>query len=158
MSAKDFLDRVAEPDVVALEQDYGDERTAYHAVHSVDALAAHIYHDLISAGHVFLSTTRDDLAFRESLAQSHADFALLRDLAKALKHVRLTRGNPEVSQASQVSPRRLGWDQMRWDEARSDSPPQVVVETNSGDFRPIETIARTSLDMLKSLMKTYSLA
>jgi hypothetical protein len=52
---------------------------------------------------------RDDLEYRSELAKQHSEFALLRDIAKAVKHVRLVRGSPQTSRGDQMEVRSLGW-------------------------------------------------
>ena len=68
--------------------------------------------------------------------------------------MRLTR---PVNGADQISERRLGWNEGRWGEIRWDSPPQIVIEVNNGDLRPVEAIVRAALEFLKSQMSAHDL-
>jgi hypothetical protein len=115
MTAREFLEQTVRPNLAELAADYADLRKAFNAFHAVDALAAHIYD---CAGRQKGTGEPDDIAFRERLCARSSDFALLRDLAKAVKHVVLERGTPKITKAAQISPRSLGWDEMRWDEGR----------------------------------------
>jgi len=88
----------------------------------------------------------------EALARQNAEFGLVRDLAKALKHVELVRGTPRVKDASQMGTEGLGFDVARFDEARFDSPAQVVVTTNLGGKRVVESVLQNALTFLKQEM------
>jgi hypothetical protein len=149
MTAREFLEQVVRPNVAELAADYADIRRAINAVHAVDALAAHIYD---SAGRRKGTGEPDDTAFREKLASHNSDFKLLRDVAKAVKHVVLERGSPIVTKAEQITSKSLGWDEMLWDEGRWDSPPLVVVATNAGSYRVVETVLKNALDFLENEM------
>jgi hypothetical protein len=152
VDARVFHDQVVLPNVADLNADYGDLRRAMNAVLSVDALAAHIFD--WCRRHVPSATlaARDDSNFRELLAQQNADFGLLRDIAKALKHVTLTRGQPQVRGAAMVASQSLGWGEMRWGEGRWGSPLQVVVELNDGSFRVVEAVVAAALAFLQAEM------
>jgi len=56
--------------------EYGDIRHNLNFVHSLDALAAHVYYASNGA-----APGRDDLEYRSELAKQHSEFALLRDIA-----------------------------------------------------------------------------
>jgi len=145
------MDQVVRPNAADLELAFGDVRVAYNAVAAVDSLAAHIFHWLVSLTPPGTSAA-DDSQYRKELADAHGDFALLRDLAKAQKHVELTRHTPQVSRASQVEVKSLGYGEARWDEGRWDSPPQVYVQTNSGSLRAVDALVRNSIALLDGIM------
>jgi hypothetical protein len=86
------------------------------------------------------------------LAQNSSDFRLLRDIAKAQKHVHLIRGATEVTTAAQVAARSLGWDEAKLDQSRWDGPPQVVLTTDAGELRYVERIVADALTVLETEM------
>jgi len=86
------------------------------------------------------------------LAQGSSDFRLLRDIAKAQKHVHLDRGATEVTEAAQVAARSIGFNEARWGEGRWDGPPQVVVTTDGGKLRSVEQIVAAALTVLETEM------
>ena len=154
MDLRDYLDNVVRPNVAEFEKDYASLRLAHNAAHSVDALAAHIYS---AAGGAAAKLGKDDTEFRELLAAKNEMFRLLRDVAKAVKHVELKRGKPEVSKANQISTKRLGWGEARYGEGRYGSPPQAIVTTDNGDHRVLETVVKDALAFLENEMKTLGL-
>jgi hypothetical protein len=81
----------------------------------------------------------------------------VRDLAKALKHVELIAGKPSVKTASQMAPESLGFDAARFDEGRFDGPAQVVVTTNSGEKRVVESVVLNALKFLEQEMVALGL-
>lgn len=148
VTPREFLEQIVEPNLADVNTDFGNIRLVLNLVYSVDALAAQIFHAAAGA-----LPGKDDSEYREILAKANPEeFALLRDVAKAIKHVRLQRGKPLVSGSDQLSVRALGWDEVEWNDGRWDSPPQVVVETTTGRIRVVETIAMRSLHLLKAEM------
>ena len=106
MTPVDYLKDVVEPNLAALAADYGSIRHNLNAVHAVDALAAHIYYASNGA-----APGTDDTVYRAELAKHFPEFALLRDIAKAIKHVRLIQGSPQTSRGDHIEVRSLGWDE-----------------------------------------------
>ena len=158
MNAKEFLWLVVKPNVEELEADCSDLRKAYNAVAAVDSLAAHIFVELRDLMCSEVAGCKDDTQYREALSSSIKDFGLIRDLAKAQKHVRLSRGKPEVTEARQMSRRSLGWGEARWGEGRWGSPPQAVVVTNDCQYRVLEVVLRNCLEALEHKMKENGIA
>ena len=104
--------------IAALAADYGSIRHNLKAVHAVDALAAHIYYASNGA-----APGADDTLYRAELAKQSPEFALLRDIAKAVKHVRLIRGSRQTSRGDHMQVRsRAGRSGMgRWPLGRAAS-------------------------------------
>lgn len=148
MGPREFREQIVIPNIEELRADYGDLRRAFNAVAALDALAAQVYVWCVANAPNAVVGIRDDSLYRERLAQQDEAFRLLRDIAKAQKHVHLTRGTPQVTKASQVEPQRLGYDQARYDEGRYDSPSQVVVTTDAGEVRVVEALVQRALDLL----------
>lgn len=158
MGPAEFLNIVVQPNVREMGEHYEDLRYAMNAIASVDALAAHIFHWCQRHAPEEVAGLKDDTWYREHLAQANLDFGLLRDLAKAHKHVHLNRGQPQVSSASQTSIRSVGWDEAPWDEGRWGGPPQVVVKTDKGEFRPVEAVVGNALEFLQQEMQRLGVA
>ena len=149
MGPREHLEQIVRPNVGDIHTNFGNVRYAFNAVAAVDALAGHVYRwCCINAPHE-VAEVQDDSAYRERLAHANADFALVRDIAKAQKHIHLDRGSPQVSTAAQVETRSLGWGQARWGEGRWGSPPQVMVETDEGEVRVVEAILDRALSFLE---------
>lgn len=148
----EHLKQIVRPNMADLGEAYGDVRRAFNAIAAVDALAGHIWRWCRMNAHGEISEVRDDSDYRQRLSQKNADFALVRDMAKAQKHIHLTRGGPQVSGAEQVETRRLNWGQMPWGEGRWGSPPQVVVETDAGEVRVVEAVLSRALTFLEAEM------
>jgi hypothetical protein len=148
----EYLTEVVKPNLADLAADYDSIRHNLNAVHSVDALAAHVYYASNGA-----APGKDDLDYRDHLAKQHPEFALLRDIAKAIKHVRLIRGSPQASRGDQMVVRSLGWGEAAWGDGRWGGPPQAVIPLDSGGIRVVETVAVNALKVLEQEMATYGL-
>jgi hypothetical protein len=149
---RQFLQVVVLPNVLDFHQNYGELRYAYNAIAAVDALAAHLYVWATVNAPTTVATSSDDTAYRATLAARDHNFALLRDIAKALKHVRLTRGSPSVTHASQVTSRPIGYGEGGFGAGRYGGPSQVVVDTASGAFSYVEAVVDDALEFLKEEM------
>ena len=157
MTPREFLAEVVRPNVAEFHQHYADMRHAHNAISAVDALAAHIYAWCLAHAPHEIVGSRDDSAYRAALASQNAEFGLLRDIAKAQKHVHLTQGNPKVSTAAQVNARPIGFGQGPYGGGRYGGPPQVVVDLNSGGFQYVESIVKASLNFLEAEMERVGL-
>jgi hypothetical protein len=109
MTPRQFFDQVVRPNVAEFHADDDDMRHAYNAVAAVDALAAHIYVWCTGNATAEVTGLKDDSHYRVKLAAAHDVFRLLRDIAKAQKHVRLTKGTPAIPGAEQISTRAVGF-------------------------------------------------
>ena len=154
MNAREYLEAIVRPNINDFSGDYANLRLGLNAVHTLDALAAHIFNE---AGGEAVLGCADDSAYRGVLAAANGDFGLLRDVAKAVKHVELNRGKPQLSGAKQVSVQTLGYGQARYGEGRYGSPSQLVVRTDGGDTRVLETIVMSSLAFLEGEMAHHDL-
>jgi hypothetical protein len=152
VTPSEFLQTVVRPNVVEFNTEYGDVRRANNAVASVDALAAHIYVWCKTNASSEIAGLRDDICYRERLAGSSSGFRLLRDIAKAQKHVHLYRGQPEVTTSAQVKVRSFGYGEGAYGGGRYGGPPQVVVTTDDGELRYVEQVVAAALAVLEAEM------
>src|SRR4051812_40542395 len=97
--SRDFLTKVAEPNIDEFEKAFWHQRSAVNAVVTFDCLLGIIHWEATSAG---LPVANQDSVFRNDLAARHGILGVVRDAAFALKHGKLTRGTRLVSKADQV--------------------------------------------------------
>ena len=152
MNVLDHLELIVRPNMNDLGEGYGDVRYAFNSIAAVDALAGQMWQWCRENALHEIANISDDIGYRQRLAEANMDFALVRDMAKAQKHIHLTRGSPQVSDADQVKTRSLGWGQARWNEGRWGSPPQVVVGTEDGEVRAVESVLSRALAFLEAEM------
>lgn len=148
-----FLEKVVSPNLAELTADYASEQKAFNAAASVDSLVAALFHWCEEKRLKRVAGIKDDSHFREQLARENPDYALLRDVAKAFKHVELRRGTPLVSSSGQVEARGLGWGEGAWGEARFGGSVQVVVTTDAGDVRVLDSVINNALAFIENEMK-----
>jgi hypothetical protein len=129
MTPREFLDQVVRPNVAEFNLHSGSLRAAYNAVAAVDALAAHIFWSDAE-----VKKDKNDDRYRERLAKKDENFRLLRDIAKAQKHVRLIYLNSEplIERVEQVTARHLGGAGELRAGGRIGDAPQVVVDIEKG--------------------------
>jgi hypothetical protein len=149
MTPTEFLNEVVRPNVIAFHEDFANYRHAFNAVASVDALAAHLYEWCKVNAPPEVAGVQDDTHFRGRLAVRSPVFKLLRDIAKAQKHVHLTQGKPLVTKHDQVTVRQFGYGRGGYGQGRYGGPQQIVVDTNTGDFEYVETVVDQSLEFLE---------
>jgi hypothetical protein len=151
MAPRAFLEHVVRPNADEFTSNVDKLRHAYNAVFTVDALAAHLYVWCLANATSEVAGIEDDTLYRANLARRNKSFSLLRDIAKAQKHVSLTRGNPQVTDAAQISARSIGWGEGGYGEGRYGSP-QVVVDLTNGQLVYIESIIQESIIFLENEM------
>ena len=95
----------------------------------------------------------DDTIYRGLLANLNSDFGLLRDIAKAQKHVELVRGNPLLTKAEQVHARAPAFGELPWGEFKWGHPPQVMVDMGDGKHRAVEIVLIHSVAFLEETMR-----
>ena len=146
MNPGEFLESVVRPNRADLAGDYASLRRAFNAVASVDALAAQLFDwlqhhrpDLVVGG-------EDDTQFRRRLAARSPEFRLVRDIAKAQKHVHLKKMTPLLSRSDQVVAQPIGFGEGRYGEGRFGGPEQVVVKLNEGSPEESLEYVETTLD------------
>lgn len=154
MTPCEYLDGIVRPNIDDFRSNYGSLRHAHNAISAMDALAAHIFFyrkdkELLNTG----DSTMSDSQYREKLALCNKDFELVRDIAKAQKHVRLERGKPRVKEATQIRPQSIGWGEGPWGEGRYGGVEQVVVNIGNDSFSFVESIVENSLTFLEGHMR-----
>lgn len=154
MIAREFLTAVVLPNIEALKRNRSDLRQAYNAIHSVDALAAHIYWE---GGADAFGLGDDDTHYRRNLAAGSDVFKLLRDAAKAAKHVRLVRGIRTISSSQQVSARVLGYGRPPYGQGVFGGSTRIVITTDTGEQRLVEAVVGGALAVLEAEMKRLGL-
>jgi len=135
MTPHKFLEQVVRPNVSEFHADDASVRLAYNAAWAVDALTAHIYVWCLANAPAEVAGLKDDTEYRGKLAATHCDFRLLRDVAKAQKHVELKRGSPEIMGADQISTRAVGFGEGPYGHGRYGGPPQVVIDIDTNTMR-----------------------
>ena len=152
MTPREYLEAVVRPNVADFHNHFADLRLAHNAVSAVDALAAYLFVWAHSNAPAAVASAKDDSHYRETLAKRDRSFALLRDIAKALKHVHLTRHNPQVAHADQVTSRAIGYGEGGYGEGHFGGVEQVVVDVSAGDFSYLENIVDNGLAFLEAEM------
>jgi hypothetical protein len=150
---REFLEDVVRPNVADFHDKFDSVRHAYNAVVSIDSLAAHLYHWCrTNAPAEVAGISRQDDGYREVLAIKNPDFSLIRDIAKAQKHVRLTRGSPQVTSAAQMNVRGITWGEGNWGEGRWGGVPQVIIDKDSGSFAFVESLVDLAISFFEGEM------
>jgi hypothetical protein len=153
MTPRQFLEQVVQVNVAEFHRDEADMRLAYNAVASVDSLAAHIYVWCSANAIADVDGSPDDTMYRDKLWSLNDDFQLLRDIAKAQKHVKLNRGKPIITEAKQIGVRPVVWGEGPYGHGAFGGPPQVVVDINLGNMRYVVQIVDGALRFLEAEME-----
>jgi len=90
--------------------------------------------------------------FREQLEINNPDYALIRDVCDAHKHLELNRPSKRVTKAEQTTTGKMGWGEAKWGEARWGSPEEIVVTDDSGDKHHFIVLVCRTEEMWKSLL------
>jgi hypothetical protein len=157
MTPRDFLEQIVRPNLSEFDADRSDLRRALNALASVDALAAHMFVWLEANTPTAVSGIGDDSHYRTQLAQRSTDFSLARDTAKAQKHVKLTKHNPQVSSASQMKSRRVGYGEGGWGDSPWGGGTVVAIELDDGSLAIAGPTLARALAFLEHEMTTQGI-
>ena len=153
MTPKSFLETVVAPNIEDFHNNFSSLRHAHNAISALDALAAHLYYWAVANSPNVVSSAIGDTGYRAELAERNNSFKLLRDIAKAQKHVHLKYHNPQVKRADQVTSKEMGWGDGGYGQGRYGGGEQVIVNDNNGQLHYVEEIIDLSLNFLISEMK-----
>ena len=152
MTLRDFLHLIVRPNLAEFLAKPDDLRLAFNAVAAVDTLAAHMFRWALDNRPAAVAGLKDDDGmYRQRLATKNADFDLVFQVAKASKHVRLTRGKniPPVRCVDQVTSELPTWDDnLMWDRFRWDVE-QVFVRPDGGLAQGLEFVLVDALAFLE---------
>ena len=149
MTPRQFLEEIVQPNVEEFHADDANMRHAYNAVAAVDALSAHIYFWCLANAPAEVAGLADDVQYRAALAARCDEFRLLRDISKAQKHVKLTRGAPIITRADQMSTRSVGYGEGPYGHGRYGGPPQVVIDIGTAHMRYVGQIVDSALQFIE---------
>jgi len=152
MTPREFPENVVRPNVHEFHTHYADLRHAHNAVSAVDALAAHLHVWAKQNGVESVISGEDDSHFRNKLAERCPDFRWLRDIAKAQKHVHLTRHAPLITRADQIVSRTIGYGEGNYGEGHYGGVQQVVIDIAPSDFVYLENTIDNALAFLETEM------
>lgn len=156
MTPVEFLHEVVEPNLQLMQTEEASLRHAHNAVAAVDALAARIYNWVVENS-PDIAMPSDDTAYREYLAQADADFALLRDVAKANKHAVLKRGKSRGRRSSEQALSTLDWEEIDWCDLGVSKAVNVIVNDNEGRARILEAVALHATNILRIEMVKFGI-
>lgn len=157
MTPADFRDQIVKPNIAEFDADRLSLRRALNALASVDALAAHMFAWLQTNHPSKVTNISDDSHYRANLSAQNADFHLVRDAAKAQKHVVLTRGTPQTSTASQMQSRNIGWGEAGWGDGPWGGGPAIAIELDSGSLAIAFSTLSRALAFLEQEMTTQGM-
>jgi len=129
-----------------------DIRLAMSAAVVLNQMADHFWHGFapIDPGRVF--NTQSPGTFRAELANRTQDFALLRDVAEAHKHVKLDRPVRAVTSAGQSFIGATGFGEGGYGEGPFGGGPSVVVALDNGQKRHLSAVAETVMKLWSSML------
>jgi len=131
MTPRKFLETIVRPNVDDFHTHFADLRHAHNAISALDALAAHIYVWATTNNPPAVASSGDDNDYRRDLAARNQNFSLLRDIAKAQKHVHLLRGKPQISRADQIISRPIEYGEGDFGEGHFGGVEQMIVEIDA---------------------------
>ncbi|NQV81288.1 MAG: hypothetical protein HQ495_12100 [Alphaproteobacteria bacterium] len=153
-----FFDNHVRPNYRAWLADPGQEYLAKNAVTEANNMAARVFHHWEGVDPTRIRGAKNEGEYRNLLAAHECpDFALVRDVADAHKHVTLDRASRQVTNASQTHVDSLGWGEATWGEAKWGSPPELVISLDDGSKRPLDAIMENVIEMWDRLLEHWGI-
>lgn len=118
MPLEQYYSEIIGPILAEFKENFSCLHKGFSAVHAVDSLAAHIFLELEERDRTAFEKSGfdpeaqiNDISFRNRLADINNPFQLIRDVAKANKHAKLTQGDPRVNGSADISAEGIGFGQ-----------------------------------------------
>lgn len=158
MDAQQFLNLVVLPNMSDWKAEPSDIRLAHNCIASIDALASHIFWTGFALSHEVTQSSKSDTDFRERLAEESSSFRVVRDIAKAQKHVILSRGLDKltVRAASDIRSAPVPYGAGVCGRGRYGGPPQVLADQTDGSWDYVETLATEALVFLQAKLQAVT--
>jgi hypothetical protein len=115
---RNFFEQHVRPNYEEWRQEPLNERRAKNAVSDANNMAARVFHYWNGRDQSQIYGARREGDYRDELAARECpDFALVRDVAEAYKHVELSRPTRRVTRYDQTAAEPTKWNAVRWNEA-----------------------------------------
>jgi hypothetical protein len=131
-SAHDFFDTHLVPNHEAWLAEPTDMRLAMNAVVSLYHMADHFWHAYSKTDPGRTLNTANSALFRAALADQDREFAVLRDVAEAHKHMKLDRTNRTLTESRQTAVGSTGYGEAGYGTGPYGGGPFIVVELDDG--------------------------
>jgi hypothetical protein len=135
-----------------------NERLAKNALADANNMAARVLHYWRDRDLSQVYGVSNERQYRDLLAEREcSEFALLRDVADAHKHVSLTRQSRKVTRSDQTGSGATGWGEGSYGEGVYGGGPQLVVTLDDGTKRPLTAIMANVIKMWERLLTRWGL-
>lgn len=151
-TAHDFFDTHAVPNHEEWLAKPVDIRLGMNAVVSLYHMADHFWHAYASLDSARVFATATPAQLRSELARQHPQFALLRDVAEAHKHMKLDRSTRVVTGSSQIAVGATGWGQGGYGTGPYGGGLSIVVELDDGTKQHLTDLAREVRQLWASML------
>ena len=153
-----FFEQHVKPNYEEWLQEPLNERCAKNAVNDANNMAARVLHywQDLDPSQVYGCTPEDETRYRNELAERECpDFAWVRDVAEAYKHVMLTRRQPMRVVLRYDQTVATGWGEGAYGKGPYGG--QLVVTGNDGSSRPLADIMQNVMAMWERLLARWML-
>ena len=150
--AHEFFDTHVAPAMEEWRRAPTDIRLAMNAAVALNQMADHFWHGFaaVDPGRIF--KTPNPGAFRAELATRNEHFALLRNVAEAHKHVKLSRPVRAVTSAGQAFIGETDYGLAAYDTGPWSGGPSVVIELDNGQQRHLSATAEEVMQLWTSML------
>ena len=157
---RDFFETHVRPNYQAWLNSPLEEHLAKNAVAEANNMAERMYHHLSMNNPQLIFGAKKPSEYRDYLTESKCpDFALIRDVADAHKHLGLDRKSRRLTRDSQTNIETPGgmfppsyFPPRYFSRGYFGPREQFVVTLDSGEKRPLSTIMKNVLEMWERLM------
>lgn len=126
-----FWEWVVRPNEIEFRKNSDSLRAAFNSIMSTDSLSGHMFFALRRVG---ATQFEEDREFRQELCQEDPHYEIIRDTAKALKHISLTQGKPLIKNASQTHVGQRPYGSGLFGIGKF-SENEVLIELNDGEIK-----------------------
>lgn len=149
--AHQFFEEHIVPSMREWEASPLEQHRAMNLAVSLNQMADYYWHEFRHDSRKVLSA-KDVGAFRKALGAALPEFALVRDVADAHKHFKLTRADRQISTSTQATVGAIRWDEAKWDEGKWDSPTEIIVTYDDGSKHLFRTAVINVRDKWEAML------
>ena len=151
--AQEFFDTHVTPAVNDWRDSPNDIRKAMHAAVELNQMADYFWHEFSSSDPSRVTGSTSAGEFRKELGHRVPDFAVLRDVAEAHKHMKISRAGRYVTSAGQTVTIKLGWGEAEFGEDEWGGSKSIVVTLDDGTRKRLKYLIEGTVKMWESLLR-----
>lgn len=130
-----------------------DIRIAMNSAVALNQLADYFWRSYSTTDPALVFHTANVGVFRDELGKRHPEFAIVRDVAEAHKHMSLNRIPRVVTGSVQTAVGSTGYGVSRYGTGPWGGGPSIVIDLDNGNHVHFSSMAKTVFDLWQAMLR-----